>query len=143
MDSGQQLKRTIHVMRERAGIPSDMQMAREAGVSYDTLMNWYSGRTVPRPAELKKVADAIGTSLVALMDAYEGRDPEPPTLVDAIRELIGEMRLSRAQQDEATLAILRALGAIVGGGGGSKLPSPQERQRSSARAGRLGSHPSR
>ena len=130
---GQALKRSIHMARERKGIPSDMQLARAAGISYDTLMNWYSGRTVPRPAELKKVADATGTTLVALMDAYEGRDPEPPTLVEAIRELVAEMRLSRAQQDEATVAMLHALGAMA-----AQLPSPQGTRQSSARGARAG-----
>jgi transcriptional regulator with XRE-family HTH domain len=70
-------------------------MAHRAQVSYDTLMNWYAGRTTPRPNELKKVADAIGVRLVDLMDAYEGREPEPPTLVDAIWALVDELRAAR------------------------------------------------
>lgn len=96
---GQALKRAIHVARERQGIPSDMQLARAAGVSYDTLMNWYGDRTVPRPNELKKVADAAGTTLIALMDAYEGRDPEPPSLVEAIYALVAELRAERADRE--------------------------------------------
>jgi transcriptional regulator with XRE-family HTH domain len=97
---GQALKRAIHVAREREGIPSDMALARASTVSYDTLMNWYADRTVPRPAELKKVADAAGTTLVALMDAYEGRDPEPPTLVEALHELVQELREQHRQNRE-------------------------------------------
>lgn len=103
---GQALKRAIHVARERAGIPSDMQLARRSGVSYDTLMNWYAERTVPRPSELKKVAEQAGTSLVALMDAYEGRDPEPPTLVEALGELVAELRASR-QENAQLIDLLR------------------------------------
>ncbi len=117
------LKRTIRTARERQGITSDLQLASKAGVSYDTLMNWWSGRTTPRPAELKKVADVLDVRLVDLMDAYEGRDPEPPSLVDAIRELADEirvlvydLRLSRVQQEEGTAAILRALGVMAQSG---------------------------
>jgi hypothetical protein len=54
------------------------------------------------------------------MAVYEGRDPRPPSLEDAIAELVDEIRvfvhearLSRVQQDESTSAILRALGAIA------------------------------
>lgn len=98
---GQALKRAIHIARERQGIPSDMQLARLAGVSYDTLMNWYADRTVPRPSEVKRVAEAAGTSLVALMDAYEGRDPEPPSLVDALLLLVAELRAEREERRQS------------------------------------------
>jgi len=92
---GAALKRAVHVARARAGITSDTQLAVQAGVHYDTLMNWYGDRTVPRPAELKKVADALGASYGDFMAVYEGRDPEPTPLVDAIAELINEIRAER------------------------------------------------
>jgi transcriptional regulator with XRE-family HTH domain len=114
-NAGERLKVAIHVARARAEPPitSDMQLAVQAGIHYDTLMNWYSGRTLPRPGGLRQVADALGIRYSDLQDAYDGRDPEPPTLVEAIEALIDELRLSRAQQDESTLAILRALGALL------------------------------
>jgi transcriptional regulator with XRE-family HTH domain len=125
---GGALKQAIHVAREQAEIPSDRQLAFKAGVSYDTLMNWFSERTVPRPAELKKVADVVGVRMVELMDVYEGRDPRTPgleerlaELVDELRVFVHESRLSRAHQEESTAAILRALGALARPG-----PSPQE-----------------
>ena len=128
MSRGADLKAAIHVARERAGITSDMQLARQASVSYDTLMNWYAERTTPRPAELKKVGDAIGVRLVELMDVWEGRDPQPPVLeerlsevIDALHVLVRELRLSRHQQEESTEAILRALGAVARTG-----PGPRE-----------------
>lgn len=92
---------------------SDTQLSLRAQVHYDTLQNWYSGRTVPRPSELRKVADALGIRYADLQDAYDGRDPEPPTLVDAIEELIVELRAGRREQAEATNAILRTLGAAL------------------------------
>jgi transcriptional regulator with XRE-family HTH domain len=120
---GAALKAAIHVARERAGITSDRQLALKAGVSYDTLMNWYAERTTPRPAELKKVGDTVGVRLVELMDVWEGRDPQPPTLeermgemLDELRALSSELRLSRHQQEESTTELMRALGALARGG---------------------------
>lgn len=110
---GQALKIAIHVARARADITSDMALATRAGVHYDTLMNWYSERTTPRPAELAKVAKCLDVSLNELLSAYEGRPLEPPPLQDAIRELVEELRLSRAQQHESTMAILQAIGAVA------------------------------
>lgn len=117
---GPALKVAIHVAREKVEIPSDRQLAFRAGVSYDTLMNWFAARTVPRPAELTKVANVLGVRLVELMDVYEGRDAEPPglieamwSLVDELRILIHEVRLSRASQEEGQAAVLRALGVAA------------------------------
>ncbi len=128
---GEALKTAIHVARERAGITSDTQLARQAGVSYDTLMNWFGGRTLPRPTELKRVADAVGVRLVELMDAYEGRDPQPPSLeermgelIDELRVFVHEARLQRAANEESTAAILRALGAL----GRAGAQGPRETQ---------------
>ena len=112
---GPALKQAIHIARERSELTSDIEVARRAGVSYDTLMNWFGNKTTPRPAELRKVADSLGIRYGELMDAWEGRETEPPPLQIAIRELIGEMRLSRAQQDEATVALLRAMASVVRG----------------------------
>lgn len=116
---GAALKRAIHVARARTDYTSDSALALGAGVSYDTLMNWWADRTTPRPHEVRKVAAALGVPYADLMAAYEGRAPDPPPVQDAIRELVdelralvSEMRLSRAQQDEATLALLRGLGAL-------------------------------
>lgn len=117
--AGARLKRAVHIARARAGLTSDVQVATKANVSYDTLMNWYGGRTVPRPFELKKVADALQTSYADLWSRYEGVDPEPLPLQDAIRELIpvlsdlvAELRLTRAEQVVATETMLEALGAL-------------------------------
>lgn len=84
-----------------------------AGVSYDTLMNWYADRTTPRPTEVRRVALALGARFADLMAAYDGTEPEPVPLQDAIRELVGELREQRAQQEVATLALLRAVNALM------------------------------
>jgi transcriptional regulator with XRE-family HTH domain len=85
---GARLKQAIHVARAKAGITSDMQLALRAGVSYDTLMNWYGGKTVPRGNELNKVAGAANTTVWILQAAYDGRAPDPPPLQDAIGDLV-------------------------------------------------------
>ena len=117
--AGQRLKRAIHIARARAGLTSDMQVSGRANVSYDTLMNWYGGRTVPRPFELKKVATALETSYAELWSRYEGMEPEPLPLQDAVRalipvlsDLVVELRLTRAEQVVATETMMDALGAL-------------------------------
>lgn len=112
LSGGQALKQAIHVARARTDMTSDTQLSIRANVSYDTLMNWFGDKTIPRPHEVKKVADALGIRYADLMAAWEGRPIEPPPLQDAIRELVEELRLSRAQQHEATLQLLRAVGAL-------------------------------
>ena len=101
---GSRLKQAIHVARAKAGIASDVQLALRAGVSYDTLMNWYGGKTVPRGHELNKVAKATGTTVWVLQAAYEGRPPDPPPLQDAIRDLVtlagGLLSEVQAQREE-------------------------------------------
>lgn len=110
---GQALKVAVHIARAKTDMSSDAALATRAGVHYDTLMNWFSERTVPRPFELSKVAKALDVSLNDLLSAWEGRPLEPPPLQDAIRELVEEIRLQRAQEHEATMALLQAVGSLV------------------------------
>lgn len=92
-EAGQRLKRAIHIERARADFTSDMQLSIAADVSYDTLMNWYGGRTTPRPFELRKVARALNVPYAELWSAYEDIPVEPVPLVDVVRELTGEIRV--------------------------------------------------
>lgn len=110
---GKALQRAIHVARARAGFTSDVQMALAASISYDTLMNWYGNRTTPRPAEVKRLAQTLGVPYGDLMAAYEGREPEPQPLQDAIRDLVAELRLGRVEQQRSTDALLKALERLV------------------------------
>lgn len=137
LPSGQRLKRAIHVARARLGLTSDVQVSSQAGVSYDTLMNWYSGRTTPRPYELRKVAVALQVAYSELWAIYEGLDPEPLPLTEAVQglterleDLIAELRLTRAEQIVATETMMEALGAL------GSTPSRARRRDDSAREGR-------
>ena len=91
-EAGQRLKRAIHVARAKAEIDSDMQLSVRAGVHYDTLMNWYGGRTTPRPFELRKIAKCLGVPYAELWSAYEDIAVEPVPLSEAVRELVPELR---------------------------------------------------
>jgi transcriptional regulator with XRE-family HTH domain len=85
-------------------------------------------------AEYESGSKAPSKNHLPLLEAFWGPAPEvnaEPTdqtdLVVAIRELVDEMRLSRAQQDESTQALLRAVAAV--------LPSTQGRPGTSGDTG--------
>lgn len=92
LHGGQALKQAIHIARAKTDMTSDMELARRAHVSYDTLMNWYGNKTTPRPHEVKKVAEILDVSYGDLIAAWEGRETEPPALHEAIHELVEEIR---------------------------------------------------
>lgn len=110
---GAALKVAIRSARAHSPYDSDMALSVAAGVHYDTLMNWYADRTTPRPAEVRKVAAALGIPFSDLMAAYEGRDPEPAPLHDAIRELVDELRASRYADDARVNRLVDAISQLV------------------------------
>ena len=107
------LKRALRAARSNAGIKSDQELALRSGVHLQTLQNWMYGKTTPRPAELSKVATALDVPFADLMAIYEGRDPEPPPLQDAIRELVEEMRIDRRERHEAHIAMLQMVQGLI------------------------------
>jgi transcriptional regulator with XRE-family HTH domain len=107
MSGGQALRQAIHVARARTDITSDAQLALRANVSYDTFMNWYGDKTTPRPHEVKKVADVLGVRYGDLLAAWEGHDPEPQPLHEALRDLVGELR----RQNDTMAELVRLIAA--------------------------------
>jgi transcriptional regulator with XRE-family HTH domain len=105
----QDLKRALRSARSQQGFKSDQALALAAGVHLQTLQNWMYGKTTPRPSELSKVAAVLEKPLDYFMAIYEGRDPEPPPLMQrleeltaAVRDLVVEIREDREQaQGEA------------------------------------------
>lgn len=136
MGDHEALKRALRAARSQAGIESDQELALKAGVHLQTIQNWMYGKTTPRPSELHKVAQALGQRMDMFMAAYEGRPVEPPPLQDAIKELVVELRLSRTQQHEATMALLRAVGALSG-----SVQGPRETPAGSQPEAAVGNHP--
>lgn len=109
------LKRELRAARSQAGYESDQALAIAASVHLQTLQNWMSGKTTPRPSELSKVARTLGKPLDHFMAAYEGRDPEPQPLQDVVRDLVvkvealvTEMQTDRERGQDAAAAMLRA-----------------------------------
>ena len=111
--AGERLKREIHAARARAGIASDMELAQRSHVHYDTLMNWYSGRTVPRPGAVRQIAETLDVRFAVLMDAYEGKDAEPPELKEAIAILVDEIRSSLVEERRARAQLMRVITAAI------------------------------
>lgn len=88
-----------------------MALSLAAGVHLQTIQNWMSGKTTPRPHEMSKVAQALDKPMDHFMSIYEGRAPEAQPLheavaelTEAIRALIGEMREERGQAPTAPRA---------------------------------------
>lgn len=132
-EAGQRLKRAIHVARASKGMTSDMQLSVGSGVSYDTLYNWYSGRTTPRGAELRKMALFLGVPFSKLQAVYDGVEPEPLPLQDAVRDLVrslddlvAELRLTRAEQ---VVVVEQMEEALRLAGGLSRAPTSPTRPR--------------
>lgn len=115
-EAGERLKRTVHAASARAGIRSDLQLARDAKISYETLMSMYSGRTIPRTRTLQTIAAALGVRLDELSAAFDARPAEPDPLplelhrlVDEIRHLILEIRRERRDTADTRAALLAAV----------------------------------
>jgi len=112
-DRGQALRQAIHEARARAGIDSDTQLAIQADVHYDTLMNWYSGATVPRPAMVRKVAAVLDVPYGDLLAAYDGRPAAAVPLEKAVADLIVEIRSSVVDERRARAEMMRAITATL------------------------------
>lgn len=92
---------------------SDSELSRRAGVHYDTLMNWYSGRTTPRPFEVRKVGDALAVPYGDLLAAYEGHDPPAVPLEQAVSDLITEIRIAMVDERHARAELMRAIASSL------------------------------
>lgn len=111
--AGQRLKMAIRSRREAVGITSDLQLSKVATVSYDTFMNWFSGKTTPRPFEVRKVADVLGVPYGDLLAAYEGREPDAVPLEQAVADLIVEIRASIVDERRARADMMRTITAAL------------------------------
>jgi transcriptional regulator with XRE-family HTH domain len=111
--AGERMKVAIHVERERVGITSDSELAVRSGVHYDTFMNWFSGKTTPRPFEVRKVADVLQVPYGDLLAAYEGRQPAAVPLEQAVAELIVEIRAAVVDERRARAEMMRAIAATL------------------------------
>jgi hypothetical protein len=112
-EAGERLKIAIHSARPAVGIDSDAALSVRAKVHYDTLMNWYAGRTVPRPAAVRQVADVLKVPYGDLMAAYDGREAAAVPLEQAVTELIAEIRVAMVDERKARADLMRMISASL------------------------------
>lgn len=110
---GQAMRKAIHEARAKAGIDSDADLSVRARVHYDTLMNWYSGATVPRPAAVRKVAAVLGVPYGDLLAAYDGEEPAAVPLEQAVADLIVEIRVAMIDERKARADLMRMISASL------------------------------
>lgn len=90
---GDALKTAVHVARAQRGIRSDRALTELAGVRYQTLMDWYAGRTAPSTGPLSAIATTLDIPVADLWAAWERSgpgivtDPGLGRLTDAINRL--------------------------------------------------------
>ena len=74
---------------------SIVALAREAGVTRNTIYNWEGGITAPALDELSKVAKRLELPLSALVDAWDGKTQKEgaPGLPARLDEVLGYLRL--------------------------------------------------
>ena len=58
-------------LRDERGL-KDADVARETGITKSTFTDWKNGRSEPKDAKLKKIADLFGVSVQYLRDGEEG-----------------------------------------------------------------------
>lgn len=107
---GPALKRQIHVARAEAGIPSDRELARRAGVRYQTLMDWYADRTRPTTGPLSRIATELALPVGDLWAAWEGDEAQPPkpdegALVEALHAQTRALSAQTSALEELAQAI--------------------------------------
>jgi transcriptional regulator with XRE-family HTH domain len=135
---GQSLKRAIHRGRIEASIRSDRALAKQAGVRYQTLMDWYAGRTRPTPATLSQIAVALQVKLGDLWAAWERLPEAAPGVGDPLVSALGDQtaainRLVDRLDSLASGAIRDGVADALReaqrdpGGGGSRDERPSER----------------
>lgn len=115
VDRGKRFKDAVYAKAAEKSIHTDVALAREAGVSENTLRNWWQGKGLEL-GTLVAVAGTIDTTVFDLLDAWQGGPtPRPPTLAEAISALATELAEARRERDDvqARLLVLE-----------SRLPSP-------------------
>lgn len=116
---------------------SIVALAREAGVTRNTIYNWEGGVTAPALDELSKVARRLELPLSALVDAWDGKTqkeaaPDLPERLDKIERYLRVMARG-LPVPAAVLAEIEAAHHDVSGGAHEPPPPGATRRKGGRR----------
>lgn len=115
------LRRAIRGAMRQQGIPSVIALAKDSGVSRNTIYNWEGGITSPALDELDRVAIKLDVPLSLLVDAWSGREqqktPQPEWAGAMEERIVSEVQENREAlyarlADDAATKALRLAGLL-------------------------------
>ena len=68
----------IEAIAATKGLPSGAALAKQIGITYETLRKWRSGATAPNRNRLKKVLEVLGVEPIQLLFAKPGTGVSNP-----------------------------------------------------------------
>ena len=129
MDRGERFRRAVQAKATAAGMASDEALARAAGISANTLRNWWHGKGLEL-GTLVAVADVLDESVFDLLSLWQGRTATQPsmTIAEAVAGLVAELHAWRTAdcvriaQLEATVKELVRAGPLAPESAGAIAP---------------------
>lgn len=104
----QDLGHRVQELRQQAGL-SQEELAARVAVSRATIQNVERGRGVPRPATMRRIAEALGTDVTGLTSDDSPQEPTLDELRAARRKLIDALRMDDPERKQELLADALAL----------------------------------
>lgn len=126
MQRGERFRSAITALAAKKGLFSDVALAEAAGVSTNTLGNWWKGKGLEL-GTLVAVAGVLDQSVFDLLDVWQGREDRPvkASLAEvAVTSLVAALDADRVERQ----ALTRAIRALV-----RSLPIPSGAEESPAR----------
>ena len=108
MERGSRFRSDVSALMAERAIYSDADLAARAGISANTLRNWWQGKA-PEVGSLIAVADVLDQPLSRMFDLWQGRTPpEPePSIATAIQALAAELLAWRTEEEVRLVALER------------------------------------
>ena len=110
----QEFGRRVYKMMTEKGW-NQSELARQANLTRDAVSTYVNGRSLPDPRNAKKLADALGVTLEALLPniAESAIDRDPPSMelkVSALNPKVAWLRVNRLVETENAMKIMSILG---------------------------------
>jgi transcriptional regulator with XRE-family HTH domain len=130
MERGERFKNAIYERAAPHGWTTDVAIAAAAGVSTNTLGNWWKGKA-PELGSLVGLADALDESLWGMLNLWQGREPEGHgrSIAQAVSDLLVALdadRVERSALTRAIAALARSLAKRPGDEESRVLRAPRE-----------------